>query len=68
MPEVAPLPLAGYTPAQIRQSVRDGQIGAIADMTKAGLLSDAGPITEQDVGTLVFMAISANELLEGLAP
>ena len=62
------LSVDGYTPAEVRRSVELGQAGAISDMTASGLLSNAGPITEADVGTLVFMAISANDLLEQLSP
>lgn len=58
--------LGGYSAADVRRSVELGQAGAISDMTASGLLSDSGPITEQDVGTLIFMAISASEILDQL--
>ncbi len=57
-----------YSADDIKRSVARGQAGAINDMTASGLLSDSGPITEQDVGTLIFMAISAKEILDQLEP
>ncbi|MFW2380137.1 MAG: hypothetical protein ACN4GZ_00150 [Acidimicrobiales bacterium] len=62
----APLELHKYSPAEI-MSVVKSQEGVLVDtLIEEGVLSTAGPITDKDIRTMVFVAVSSNELIEVL--
>ncbi len=50
-----------------RRKLATAQRGAISDLVADGTLSSQGPITDSDVATLTFMAVTANELVAQFA-
>lgn len=65
---VAPavIDLRDATPEQIRRGVASGQRALIDLLVEQGDLTGHGPITDHDVRTLVFVAVSARDLVGAL--
>ncbi len=62
----APLELHKYSASEIMSVVKN-QEGALVDtLIEEGVLSTSGPITDKDIRTMVFVAVSSNELIDVL--
>lgn len=58
--------LSGADPEEIRRGLAAGERELIEQLVDDGELTDGGPITDRDVETLVFVAVSTSDLLEAL--
>lgn len=58
--------LAGYSNDELLRSVRAGEESLVSVLTESGMLSTEGPVTDTDVATMVFVAVSSDDLLRAL--
>lgn len=58
--------LGDYTNADLVESVRAGEASLVAVLTDNGMLTTEGPLTDADVATMVFVAVSSDDLLRVL--
>jgi hypothetical protein len=63
-PEV--IALRDASPEDVRRGVAAGQRALVEQWVADGELSGDGPLSDGDVGTMVFLAVSTEELLEAL--
>lgn len=52
---------------EFKRKVAEAQRGTISDLVADGTLSSEGPITDRDVATLTFLAVTTNELVAQFA-
>jgi hypothetical protein len=60
------LDLAAATPGEIRRGVASGEQAVVELLVEQGDLTSAGPLTDRDVQTMVFVAIAARDLIDAL--
>lgn len=58
--------LADYSDDELVQSVRAGEASLVSTLAESGMLSTEGPVTDNDVATMVFVAVSSDDLLRAL--
>lgn len=58
--------LGGYSNDELLRSVRAGEASLVSVLTESGMLSTEGPVTDADVATMVFVAVSSDDLLRAL--
>ncbi len=52
----------GQTPSSIDAAINVGEVEVVATLIEQGMLTTAGPITDRDVRTMVYVAFTSNEL------
>ena len=62
----APLELHKYSPGEIMAVVRTQESELVDTLIDEGVLTTSGPITDRDVRTMLFVAVSSNELIDVL--
>jgi len=58
--------LSDYSSDELVASVRTGEASLVSALSESGLLSSEGPLTDIDVHTMVFVAVSSDDLLRVL--
>lgn len=58
--------LADYSNEDLVESVRAGEVALVSALTETGMLSAEGELTDTDVATMVFVAVSSDDLLRTL--
>ena len=58
--------LCDYTNDDLVASVRSGEASLVSVLTESGMLSSEGPLSDTDVATMVFVAVSSDDLLRVL--
>ncbi len=62
----APLELHKYSTSEIMSVVKSQESVLVDTLIEEGVLSTTGPLTDKDIRTMVFVAVSSNELIEVL--
>ena len=60
------LRLADYDDEALRRVVKESEALVIAEMVRTGQLTSAGELTDRDIASMVFLALTSEEMLAEL--